>query len=271
MNIHFKNGSFIAFAVCVAFSAKGATMCEGMSALVALDLATGSRTAEMSEAIRYSTAWVDGAASEAEAVIEVNGEMLSSTTGSGYVEWTPMSNGTYTLTHKVMSGGEQVGETLISIFLVDTFPDAPMFTPESKTVFDGSLSVLISCLTEDATIHYTTDGSEPTVESPVYRRFRINGKTTVKAVAEKNGLVSEVATAEYALGQCDDPLITPNDGATFEWAGEQVSISWQGEDGVLRYTTDGSDPTPTSPIYEGAFTINDSTVVKARAFGDQFF
>ena len=66
-------------------------------------------------------------------------------------------------------------------------------------------------------------------------------------------------------------MITPRDGATFEWAGELVAISWQGEDGVLRYTTDGSDPTRESPVYEGPFTISDSTVVKAKAFGDQFF
>ena len=148
----------------------------------------------------------------------------------------------------------------------------PEFTPDSGTIFDSSLSVSISCSTEGAVIHYTTDGSDPTIESPVYRRFRVNGKTIVKAVAEKEGMaLSEVVTAEYALGQCADPVITPNDGTTFEWAGEQVSINWQGEDGVLRYTTDGNDPTPESLVYDGPFTINDTTVVKAKAFGDQFF
>ena len=121
------------------------------------------------------------------------------------------------------------------------------------------------------TIHYTTDGTEPTIESPVYRRFRINGKTLVKAIAEKNGLLSEIMAAEYALGQCDDPVIVPADGTSFEWAGQQVSINWQGDDGILRYTTDGSDPTQESPVYEGPFMIGDSTVVKAKAFGDQFF
>ena len=150
-------------------------------------------------------------------------------------------------------------------------PLRPIFTPESGTTFDNSLSVSISCPAEGATIHYTTDGSEPTVNSPVCRRFRVNGRTTVKAIAEEDGILSDVVTAEYALGQCADPVITPNDGATFEWAGELVSISWQGEDGVLRYTTDGSDPTSESPVYNGPFTINDTTIVKAKAFGDQFF
>ena len=133
------------------------------------------------------------------------------------------------------------------------------------------LSISISCSTEGATIYSTTDGSEPTVESTVYRRFRVLGRTTVKAVAIKNGVASEIAVAEYAAGQCADPVITPVDGVEFEHVGQAVTIAWSGEDGVLRYTTDGSDPTPTSPIYNGPFTIDDSTVVKAKAFGDQYF
>ena len=149
----------------------------------------------------------------------------------------------------------------------------PIFKPESGMIFETSLSsVSISCSTEGATIHYTTDGSEPTADSPEYKRFRINRKTVVKAIAVKDGLcASDVATAEYAFGQCADPAITPADGSSFEWAGQTVSIDWQGEDGVVRYTTDGSDPTNESPIYNGPFTINDTTIVKAKAFGDQFF
>ena len=252
-------------------SANGATMCSGTSVSVVLDLAMGTRTAAANEVMCYSTAWVDGAASDATAVVEVNGGTLNSATGSGVVTWTPQHNGNYTLTHKVMSGGEQIGETLIATFLVEGGAEEPVILPESGTMFDSSLSVSMSCPTEGATIHYTTNGVEPTAESPVYKRFRIYGKTTVKAVAEKNGLLSEVVTAEYALGQCADPVITPGDGTFFEWAGQVVSIDWQGEDGVLRYTTDGSDPTIESPVYEGPFAIGDTTVVKAKVFGNQFF
>ena len=246
-------------------------LCYGESGMEAINLESSTRTTTRTERIHYSTEWVSGAGGDAVAVVEVNGENLNTAIGNGYVDWTPMSNGTYTLTHRVMSGAEQIGETLTATFLVEGVnPGAPVFAPVSGT-FGTSISVSISCPTEGTTIHYTTDGSEPTVTSPIYRRFRINRKMTVKAIAEKNGVLSEVATAEYALGQCDDPVIMPNDGTTFNWAGEQVSISWQGEDGVLRYTTDGSDPTRESPVYEGPFTISDSTIVKAKAFGDQFF
>ena len=117
MNMLVMKSCFISTALCVALSAHGATMCSGTSASVTLDLVTGTRTAAVSETIRYSTAWVDGAPSDATAVVEVNGETLNSVVGSGYVDWTPMSNGTYTLTHKVMSGGVQIGETLTATFL----------------------------------------------------------------------------------------------------------------------------------------------------------
>ncbi len=150
-------------------------------------------------------------------------------------------------------------------------PSMPEISPAGGTIMIGTASIAISCATDGATVHYTTDGSEPTVESPVYRRFRISERTVVKAIAVWEGLVSDVAVAEFALGQCVDPVITPADETEFEHVGQSVAIAWQGADGVLRYTIDGSDPTVESPMYAGPFTIDDSTVVKAKVFGDQFF
>ncbi len=331
-------GSTVVVMACMALSVSGAELCSGSSASVKLDLATGTRTASASETIRYSTAWVNGAASGATAVVAVNGAKLKSATGRGSVVWTPQHNGNYTLTHKVMSGTSQIGETLTAAFTVSGIrytvtwknedgtvlqtdsvldgtmpsytgetptkestlqyaysfagwdreivavtgeatyvatytalnPDEPVFNPESGMVFDGTLSVSISCPTEGATIHYTTDGSEPTAESPVYSRFKISGKTTVKAVAVKNGLLSEVVAAEYALGQCADPVVSLADGEVFEHSDQKVSIAWN-NDGILRYTLDGSEPTAESPIYEGPFSFSESVVVKARVFSDDFF
>ena len=128
-----------------ALPSRGATMCEGTSAPVSLDLVTGVRTAVTSETICYSTSWVDGAASDATAVIEVNGEVLNSVSGSGYVDWTPMSNGIYVLAHKVMSGSEQIGDTLTATFVAEgRNPQTPIFSPANGTIFDTSLTVSIA-------------------------------------------------------------------------------------------------------------------------------
>lgn len=258
----------IVFALCASFGAHGNTMYSGESAAVALDLSTGTRTAAAGETIRYSAAWVYGAVADAMVVVEVNGETLTSTTGIGSVTWTPQHNGNYTLTHKVMSSGTQVGETLTATFFVE--PANPAFSPVDGTTFTSSLSVSMSCSTEGAMIHYTTDGSEPTAESPAYKRFKIYGKTTVKAVAEKSGMLSEVVTAEYALGRCADPVFSLADGSEFKHSNQEVSIAWN-NDGVLRYTLDGSEPTAESTIYEGPFSFSESVVVKAKVFSDDFF
>lgn len=149
--------------------------------------------------------------------------------------------------------------------------EAPTVTPASGTTFDTSLTVSMSCAAAGATIHYTTDGSEPTVDTPVYRRFRVNGKTTVKAVAvDADGLTSAVTVTEYALGRCVDPVISPTDGTVFQHANQEVSISC-GEEGTLRYTLDGSEPTADSPVYAGPFTISETTIVRAKMFSDRFF
>ena len=149
-------------------------------------------------------------------------------------------------------------------------PEPPTFSSDSGTIFESSLSLSISCPTEDATIHYTTNGSIPTAESPEYRRFRITGKTTVKAVAVVGGMLSDIVTAEYAMGQCATPTISLADGEEFSHSNQVVAIQWN-DDGVLRYTLDGSEPTAENPIYDGPFTINDSTTIKAKVFSDTFF
>ena len=262
---------FLMVSVQVSLGALGGVMCSGQSIGTVIDMSSGTRTAAQTERIRYSTGWVSGAASGATAVVTVNGETLKSAIGTGYVDWVPPGDGTYTLMHKVISGNSQVGESLCAVFIVNGFgPAGPAFSPASGTAFESSLSVAITCLTEGATIHYTIDGSDPTVDSPVYRRFRIYGKTTVKAIAEKDGILSDVVTAEYALGRCVDPVISLADGASFAHSDQVVSIRWK-NDGVLRYTLDGTDPTAESPIYEGPFAFSDSVELRAKVFSDDFF
>ena len=248
--------------------ASAATLCSGNSEGVKIDTTTGARMTTATERICFSSAW-ESTAEGAIAVVSVNGDTINSSTGTGSIDWTPTRNGTYTFTHQVMNQGVQVGETLTAMFVVDCSP--PVITPASGTIFDSSLSISMSCSTDGATIHYTTDGSEPTMESPVYKRFRVNDKTTVKARAfYENGVGSEIVVAEYALGRCDDPVISLADGTVFQHANQTVSIAC-GDEGVLRYTLDGTEPTAESPIYTGAFTISDSTIVKAKVFSERFF
>lgn len=152
-------------------------------------------------------------------------------------------------------------------------PAALVIAPDNGTTFEESLTISMSSSVDDATIYYTLDGSEPTINSPVYRKkFRIYGKTIVKAIAVSAGWTNrEVVVSCYALGQCPDPVIVSSSGEVFTHGQARVSIIWDCEDGVLRYTTDGSDVTESSPEYAGAVTIDGTTTIKARAFGETYF
>ena len=79
-------------------------------------------------------------------------------------------------------------------------PDAPTFSPEINNTFEEPLTVTISAAAgdESAAIYYTTDGNAPTTSSASYSGpFTITDTTTVKAIAVKNNLISEIATATY--------------------------------------------------------------------------
>ncbi len=77
----------------------------------------------------------------------------------------------------------------------------PTFTPAAGT-FTTAQSVTIACATTDATIRYTTDGTNPTATTGTVYSTAINvaTTTTIKAIAYKTGMTdSDVATALYTI------------------------------------------------------------------------
>ena len=176
----------------------------GASESDAVDLSSGMRTASCTEYIHYSTLWAESAGVNSVAVVEVNGEPLSSTVGSGCINWMPVQNGTYTLTHKVMSGGEQIGETLTATFLVDFILDPVVIEPNGAEFENSSQMVSLSCATEGITILYTTDGSDPKMNGFEYTKpFNIYESCTVRAIAVKYGRKdSDEITAVFTRTEC---------------------------------------------------------------------
>lgn len=78
----------------------------------------------------------------------------------------------------------------------------PTFNPASGTALNIGDVVTVSSETEGAVFHYTTDGTEPTTDSPVLTNgeyiYDIAGNLTLKVLAAKQGMLdSEVATANY--------------------------------------------------------------------------
>ena len=149
---------------------------------------------------------------------------------------------------------------------------APIFTPAAGT-YDSARTVTISSATPGAVIRYTTDGTEPNSGSTVYSGpITVAGSTTIKAYASKAGMDdSAVITAEYILnlpppGAVKDPVFSPGSGTY--GIGQTVTISSATEGAAIRYTTDGSEPGSSSPVYTAPITLTATTTLKAYAFKD---
>ena len=77
-------------------------------------------------------------------------------------------------------------------------------TPGQGLIKEGS-NVTLTSGTVDATIHYTTDGSEPTIDSPIYNgAITITEDTTIKAIAVKEGLKASYVTVFDYIIQLED-------------------------------------------------------------------
>lgn len=76
-------------------------------------------------------------------------------------------------------------------------PDAPVIS--GVTPFDDSTTVTITAAS-GAQIYYTNDGSDPTTSSTLYSApFTITSGCTIKAIAAKSGLTSEVASKVFSI------------------------------------------------------------------------
>lgn len=139
----------------------------------------------------------------------------------------------------------------------------PVFSPASGPVGSGTNVTLSS--NADATIYYTTDGSEPTTGSTVYSApITVTVTTTIKAFAVRSGLSSDIVSVDFeVLTPVETPTFSPGTG-TYTWA-QHVTISTTTDGATIYYTTDGSEPTTGSTVYSGAIEVNETMIIKALA------
>ena len=137
---------------------------------------------------------------------------------------------------------------------------SPYFNPNSGT-FPSNEQVAIGDSTAGASIYYTTDGSTPSESNgSLYTApISISGdgtSKTIQAVAVKAGLsTSNVATSSYTISYSSTwaPVFNPSPG-TYS-TNQSVSISDQSSGATIHYTTDGTLPTQSSPVYSNPISI----------------
>lgn len=64
------------------------------------------------------------------------------------------------------------------------------------------------------------------------------------------------------------PVITP--ASNFYYEPQNVTITCETENAVIRYTVDGTEPTEASTLYSAPFTVNATTTIKAKAWKEDF-
>ena len=145
----------------------------------------------------------------------------------------------------------------------------PVISPDTEAQ-TGDVSVTITCATDDATIRYTTDGTNPTSSSgTVYSgAFTISCSATVKAIAYKATMDdSEIAEQEYTV-TVPTPTFSLAEGTYYD-ANQSVTLSLPtAHTGtVIKYTTNGDDPTSSSATYSSAITVTEGTMtIKAIGY-----
>ncbi len=139
----------------------------------------------------------------------------------------------------------------------------PTFSPAAGS-YGSAQSVSISDATANSTIYYTTNGSVPTIGSPVYSAaITVSGAETLQAIAVASGYgTSAASTAAYTI-----PPYTPvlSLAAGSYYGSQTVTITDATPGATIYYTTNATVPTTNSATYTAPLAITATQTVEAIA------
>ena len=165
-----------------------------------------------------------------------------------------------TLTVTIKRGGIWLPSCGATYTLPDA-PDAPTWSQSD----DNKLS--LECATEMAVIHYTIDGTEPTLESPTYTPGCLDDIAVGTSIRAKAYLgFRESAELDYTY------TLTHVAAPTFSVSGTQVTINCATAGATIYYTTSTNGSEPADPTQTDAtqnpFPLTGETKIKAIAVKD---
>lgn len=189
----------------------------------------------------------------------------------------PVYSGPFTVTAPAIVKAIAVGATTSNIaesdFLIHEVVQPPIITPAPGS-YQGGITVAMSTTTVGASIYYTIDGTTPTsITGVLYTNPVVLSSTTkIKAVAIKtNDTNSSITSAVYTITSSPTapaPTITPASGQYT--TSTVVTIQTALASGTIHYTTDGTTPTSTSPIYIAPFAVTEGTKVQAVVIANNY-
>ena len=151
-----------------------------------------------------------------------------------------------------------------------------LFQPETERVVVGQEKkngkvkqkfVVVKTLVKDVVFEETYDTSlKPETESGDSQSGGNSG--TQNGDSQNGGNSASQNSGTQSGGSQASTLAAPTISGTTPFA-ETTSVSISGPDGAeIHYTTDGNTPTAESTLYSEAFTLSDTTTVKAIAIKD---
>ena len=175
-------------------------------------------------------------------------------------------------------------DTTKPVVVTDTMPKhyAPVFSLASGT-YDGARTVTLTSSLTGSVIRYTTDSTTPTDSSPAYKGPILVSKTTyIHAFASTGTVKSYVSFGWYAIAAPSVPKDTTKPvvvtdtmpkhyapvfslaSGTYDGA-RTVTLTSSLTGSVIRYTTDSTTPTDSSPAYKGPILVSKTTYIHAFA------
>jgi alpha-tubulin suppressor-like RCC1 family protein len=142
-------------------------------------------------------------------------------------------------------------------------------SPGTNT-YNVNQNVTVSTTVSGATIHYTTNGVDPTESDPTVASgstVAVTQSLTLKAKAWKTGWTpSAVMTATYTM-KVGTPGLSPVAGNYT--SSQTVTITDVTTGATLRYTTNGLEPTTSDPVIASGSTVAIGTATTLRVKGWQ--
>ncbi|MBI3415409.1 MAG: chitobiase/beta-hexosaminidase C-terminal domain-containing protein [Verrucomicrobia bacterium] len=145
----------------------------------------------------------------------------------------------------------------------------PVVKP-SGAASNNPLLVTVTSTTAGAQFFWTIDGSDPSPSNgtPYTAPFTLATNGTFKVRGFRNGFAdSQIASAVFNL-TTGSPVISPNGAISNDVV--PITLASPTVGAQLFWTIDGSEPTTTSTLYAGTFSLGTNGTLKVKAFRDGF-
>jgi len=150
------------------------------------------------------------------------------------------------------------------VYTVDVTPPVVTPNPPAGPIAAGS-AVTLTSNEANTTIRFTTNGDTPTTSSPVYTApIVVTTDVTIRFIGiDAGGNTSAPASAAYTAFDGTAPILSTSPVPGTYPSGRLISLLSNEPNTTIRFTTNGSNPTGSSPVYSAPIALTADMTIKA--------